>query len=278
MKIMATERIDRRRILNAVPVLAGLGAISRFGPLLAQEDEARLENLIEFQRLVAANRILANEGVVDAFGHVSVRHPANARRYVMSQSRSPELVEFADLMEFEQTGEPVDPRGRRGYAERMIHGAVYEARPDVNAVIHHHAYAVLPFSLTSTPLRPVVHKATVIGRHVPVWDIRDEFGDTDMLVRTMEMGRSLARTMERNTCLLIGGHGAVVVGETVQLAVKAAVYLQVNARVLLEALRLGEPRQFTDGEIELSAAMENSPLSAERAWEYFCLRAGVDPI
>ncbi len=188
------------------------------------------------------------------------------------------LVEVADLMEFEQTGEPVDPRGRRGYAERMIHGAVYEARPDVNAVIHHHAYAVLPFSLISTPLRPVVHKATVIGRHVPVWDIRDEFGDTDMLVRTMEMGRSLARTMERNTCLLIGGHGAVVVGETVQLAVKAAVYLQVNARVLLEALRLGEPRQFTDGEIELSAAMENSPLSAERAWEYFCLRAGVDPI
>ncbi len=275
---MEVERMDRRSVLSAVPVLAGLAGIGRLGPLLAQEDEARLENLVEFQRLVAANRILANEGVVDAFGHVSVRHPDNAQRYVMSQSRSPELVEFDDLMEFEQTGEPVDPRGRRGYGERMIHGAVYEARPDVNAVIHYHAHAVLPFGLTSVPFRPVVHNATVIGRHVPVWDIRDEFGDTDMLVRTMERGRSLARTLEQNTCLLMAGHGAVVVGESVQLAVKAAVYLQGNARVLSEALRLGEPRQFTDGEIELSAAMENSPLGAERAWEYFCLRAGVEPI
>ena len=274
---MTEERIDRRGVLSAVPALAGLAAIGRLGPLLAQE-EPELENLVEFQRLVAANRILANEGVVDAFGHVSVRHPANTRRYVMSQSRSPELVEFGDLMQFEQTGEPVDPRGRRGYAERMIHGAIYEVRPDVNAVIHHHSHAVLPFGLTSEPLRPVVHNATVIGKHVPVWDIRDEFGDTNMLVRSMEMGRSLAKTLNQNTCLLMSGHGAVVVGETVQLAVKAAVYMQVNARVLLEALRLGEPREFTDGEIELSAAMENSPLGAERAWEYFCLRAGVEPV
>ena len=158
---MAEERMDRRRVLGAVPAFAGLAGIGRLGPLLAQEDEAGLENLIEFQRLVAANRILANEGVVDAFGHVSVRHPGNARRYVMSRSRSPELVEFDDLMEFEQTGEPVDPRGRRGYSERMIHGAVYEARPDVNAVIPSprvRCPAFWPHLDTLAPGRPQRHR------------------------------------------------------------------------------------------------------------------------
>ena len=163
---------------------------------------SEIEDRVEFRRVVAANRVLANEGVVDAFGHVSVRDPRNSRRYVMSHSRSPELVEFSDLMEFEQDGTPVDARGRRPYGERMIHGAVYEARADVNAVVHHHAYSVIPFSVTDVPLQPLTHTAAVIGKEIPVWDIRGDFGDTDMLVRTMQMGRGLVEKLGGNTCLL----------------------------------------------------------------------------
>ena len=160
----------------------------------------------------------------------------------------------------------------------MIHAAIYESRPDVNSVVHHHAYPVLPFSITDTPLRPVVHAASVIGAEIPLWDIREQFGDTDMLVRDMEMGRSLANALGENTCLLMRGHGAVVVGPSVRHAVMTAVYLQVNAEVLLNSVSLGDPVPLSDAEIEMSAAVQFSPLGLDRAWEYFCLRAGVDPI
>ena len=270
-------RFTRRQLLEAGMAFGAAGpwtiARSQPGP------DGALDDLVEFRRLVAANRVLANEGVVDAFGHASVRHPLFPDRYVMSRSRSPALVEFSDLMEFDrQSGDPLDPRGRRTYGERMIHGAVYEARPEINAVVHHHAYDVLPFSVTSTPLRPVIHTASVIGADVPVWDIAENFGATDMLVRTMEMGRDLALTLGRNRCLLMRGHGAVVTGESLQEAVITAIYLQVNARVLLQAQSVGEPRGLSEEEIALSRGAQLSPLAMERAWEYLCLRAGVDPV
>ncbi|HEU4617008.1 MAG TPA: class II aldolase/adducin family protein [Gammaproteobacteria bacterium] len=234
--------------------------------------------LPEFLRVVAANRILANEGVVDAFGHVSVRDPRDAERFVMSRSRSPALVELSDLMEFRLDGSPVDPRGRTVYGERMIHAAVYAARPDVHAVVHNHSRAVLPFALTGAPLEPVIHTASIIGPEIPVWDIRDRFGDTDMLVRTIEQGRDLAAALGSNTCALMRGHGAVVVGSSVQAAVLTAVYLQVDAEVLLAARGLGEPKGLSRGEIEKSSETQLSPLALDRAWEYFCARAGVDPV
>src|ERR1700730_2382420 len=131
--------------------------------------------------LVVANRILAREGVVDAFGHVSVRHPERADRYIMSRSRAPELVTADDLMVFELDGTPVDPRGRMPYAERPIHSGLYEARPDVTSVIHNHSYAVIPFSVTRAQLRPMIHVAAPMGASVRVWDIRDKFGDGEML-------------------------------------------------------------------------------------------------
>ena len=172
-----------------------LGAWLR--PLVAQPERVPLPDAVDLRRLVAANRILAHENVVDAFGHVSIRDPRNAERYVLARSRSPELVELDDLMEFELDGTPLDARGRTPYGERMIHGAVYEARPDVHAVVHNHSYAVLPFTIGERPLQPMIHMAAVIGAQVPVWDIRDDFGDTDMLVRRMEQGRSSRRRSER---------------------------------------------------------------------------------
>ncbi len=196
----------------------------------------------ELSRLVAANRILAHEGVVDAFGHVSVRDPRNRERFWLSRSRSPALVELDDLMEFALDGAAIDARGRTPYGERMIHAAVYAARADVHSVVHHHAYGVLPFTITGEPLRPVVHTASVIGAEIPVWDIRTRFGGTDMLVRSIEQGRDLAATLADNTCVLIRGHGAVVVGASVERAVLTAIYLQVNANVLLQALPLGSAR------------------------------------
>ena len=132
--------------------------------------------------LVIANRILANEGVVDAFGHVSVRSPNNPNRYFMSRSRAPELITADDLMEFTLDGEATDLQGRTPYGERMIHGAVYESRPEVNAVVHNHAYEVIPFGVTGVPLRPIMHCCAVIGSDIPTWDIRDKFGEGDHLL------------------------------------------------------------------------------------------------
>jgi HCOMODA/2-hydroxy-3-carboxy-muconic semialdehyde decarboxylase len=246
--------------------------------VIAQAADGTLPDLVEFRRLVAANRILAHEMVVDAFGHVSVRDPRNAERYVMARSRSPELVEHADLMEFTLEGTAVDARGRTAYGERMIHGAIYEARADVHAVVHNHSYAVLPFTITSEPLRPVIHTAAVIGARVPVWDIGDDFGDTDLLVRRMDQGRSLARALGKSSCALMRGHGAVVAAGSVQEAVMTAVYLQVNAEVQAQALALGTFKALSPAEVAAAAQTQLSPLALDRAWEYFCTRAGIEPI
>jgi HCOMODA/2-hydroxy-3-carboxy-muconic semialdehyde decarboxylase len=244
----------------------------------ATEEAEMIDKRNETDKLVAANRILAREDVVDAFGHVSLRHPDNPHRYVMSRSRSPELVEFDDLMEFELDGEAVDLQGRTPYGERMIHGALFEARQEITAVIHNHSYDVLPFGITDTPMRPVIHVASVIGKKLPVWDIADKFGDTDLLVRTMEQGRDLAGTMQANSCMLMRGHGAVVAGRTLEEAVITAIYLQVNAKILAAALHHGTPKALSDGEIEHSQETQFSPLALDRAWEYFCVRAGMEPV
>jgi HCOMODA/2-hydroxy-3-carboxy-muconic semialdehyde decarboxylase len=265
-------------MLQTALYAAAAGAPGPWRGARAQSTGDGVDDRIEFRRVVAANRILANEGVVDAFGHVSVRDPRNPERYVMSHARSPALVEHVDLMVFERDGTAVDARGRRPYGERMIHGAIYETRSDVNAVIHHHAYSVIPFSVTSTPLVPLTHTASVIGAHIPVWDIAKRFGDTDTLVRSMDKGRDLAAALADNTCLLMRGHGAVVVGASIVQAVLSAIYLEINARILLQTLNLSEsPITLSEGEIELARETQFSPLGADRAWEYYCRRAGVDP-
>ena len=259
-------------MLEAGATLALLGGIA----CTARAQSAR-EPPPELKRLVAANRILANEGVVDAFGHVSVRDPRERERFWLSRSRSPALVEIDDLMEFSLDGTAIDARGRTPYGERVIHAAVYAARKDVQSVVHNHAYDVLPFTITKEPLRPIVHTASVIGAEIPVWDIRTKFGATDMLVRSLEQGRDLATALGNNTCALLRGHGAVVVGASIERAVLTAIYLQVNAKVLLQALQLGPPEALSAEEIARSSETQFSPLALDRSWEYFCQRAGVDP-
>src|ERR671922_2669024 len=228
-------------------------------------------------QLVIANRILANENVVDAYGHVSIRHPGNPERYLLSWSRSPELVERADIMEFTLDGNPVNDDGRALYLERFIHGAIYEARPDVHAVVHAHAEDVLPFSITTTPLRPVIHSGSFMGAHVPVWDIADNFGDhTNLLVTNMAQGRDLARCLGSNSVALMRGHGFAAAAASLIEVVRMSVYVPRNARALMAALRLGgEVKSLSQGEIAARAAGYKTLSGGTwRAWGYWANRAG----
>ncbi len=222
--------------------------------------------------LVTANRILAREGVVDSFGHVSIRHPDRPDRYILARARAPECIEVEDLMEFTGDGSPVDRSDRKPYAERFIHAAVYEARPDVRAVVHHHSPTVIPFSVTGTPLSPVMHMCAGIGASVPTWDSRTGFGDTNLLVTNMEMGRDLAATLGRRPVVLMRGHGAVVAGDALREVVFNSIYLQLNADLQMKAAALGEITFLSDGEIA-AVLRTRGAFTFERAWERWCRRA-----
>ncbi len=224
--------------------------------------------------LVIANRILANEGVIDAFGHVSVRHPERDDRYFLARSRSPELVERADLLEFDLDSNPIDPDGRILYSERPIHGCIYKARPDVKAVCHNHAHSLIPFGVTGSAIRPIWHMAGGIGAEVPIWDMREEFGDTDLLVTKNEHGNSLAKKLGKNRSALMRGHGAVVATHDLKATVFVAIYLMANARLLKEAREMGQVAYLSEGEIKLTEAMNFKQRSQSRAWEYWARRAG----
>lgn len=238
-------------------------------------DRSEIDEAI--RELVIANRILAKEEVIDDFGHVSVRNPVDPEHFFLSCSRSPELVTREDILEFSLQGEPVgEMGGKRPYAERFIHGAIYAARPDVHSVSHHHARSVLPFTVTKQPLRPVFHMGSVIGKHLPVWDSQPEFGDTNMLVDRWEMGVSLARTLADNTVVLMARHGAAVAASGIRDCVFTSVYLKETAEMLLRSLPLGEPSYLTDGEIELTAAMLRGPFAQARAWQYYLKRSGYE--
>ena len=230
--------------------------------------------------IVRANRVLANEGVVDAFGHVSMRHPEDRDKYLLARARAPEVVEESDILEFRLDGEPVAAlrEGHRPYAERMIHGSVYETRPEVNAVIHNHSYDVIPFAVTDTPLRPITHTCAPIGASIPVWDIRDGFGETNHLVVTMEQGRDLCRCLSNDvSVVLMKRHGCVVTGDSLRAAVMRAIYLQVNAKLQLQALQLSTMPDFlTRAEVQMCSDMQLSPIALDRAWEVWCRRAGSD--
>ena len=227
--------------------------------------------------LVTANRILAHEGVVDGFGHVSLRDPDDAGRYLISVSRSPELIDEADIVTLDLDGAPAGPSSgetRSLYLERPIHGAIYAARPDMGCVIHNHSLSVIPFGVTGAPLRPIFHMASGIGDTVPVWDIAERFGDTNMLVTTLEQGEDLARTLAGHSVALMRGHGCVVVGHGLRDTVMKAIYLETNAALLLAARPLGDIRFLTPGEMDLSWATNTGADPLKRAWDYWAARAG----
>ena len=232
---------------------------------------ATLDHLIE--ELVTANRILAREGIVDSFGHISVRHPDNPHHYLLSRSRAPDCIESADIMEFVLDGTPVAARGRAAYLERFIHGALYEARSDVMSVVHNHSESVIPFGVTGRKIKPIFHMGASIGAEVPVWDSHDQFGDTALLVENMEMGRDLAKLMGGGATALMRGHGATVAGKDIRHAVYVAVYLEVNARLQKQAMDMGEIRFLTAGEVAKVASRTGS-YGINRAWENWCRRAG----
>src|SRR5947209_7903348 len=231
------------------------------------------DDLAEVRYQVAlANRMLANEGVLDAFGHVSLRHPTNPGRYLLSRSRSPGLIEAADILEFTLDSEPVAPPTVQLYAERVIHGCIYQARPDVMAVCHHHAPAVMPFCIAGVPIVPGFHLGAAAGAPIPFWDQQDEFGDTNLLVAKPEEGRSLARALGAHAAVLMNHHGATVVGGDLPELVSRSIFMCQNAVYQLQAHLLGKVVPLTPGETRLAGSLNALPNVVGRTWEYWSQR------
>jgi HCOMODA/2-hydroxy-3-carboxy-muconic semialdehyde decarboxylase len=210
--------------------------------------------------LVVASRTLAHHGVIDAYGHASARSPANPGRYFMARSLAPELVTEADIVELDLDGNPVGGGDVPLYRERYIHGEIYKARADVKAIVHHHSPTVVPFACTGHALRPIFHMAAFVGLGVPTWDIRDAQLGSDMLVKTPFLGEHLARRLGPHPAVLMRGHGATVVGESLPVAVGRSIYLERNARMQLEATLLAG----AGGKIVF---MDEAEVAANVAWQ-----------
>jgi ribulose-5-phosphate 4-epimerase/fuculose-1-phosphate aldolase len=224
--------------------------------------------------LVAANRILFDQGVVDGFGHVSVRHDKRPEHFLLARSMAPGLVAAADIMEFDREGQAVDPQGRTPYLERFIHSEIYKAHPQVTAVVHSHSPAVIPFGVVATPLRPIYHMGGFLGSHVPIFEIRDTGGPaTDMLVRDPALGAALAKTLGDSAVALLRGHGNVVVGGSIREVVFRAVYTEINARLASDALRLGQGQAVFLNDAEAAAATETNRAQIGRAWDLWKAQA-----
>jgi ribulose-5-phosphate 4-epimerase/fuculose-1-phosphate aldolase len=234
-----------------------------------------LDNLLN--DLIIANKVLAKEEIVDAYGHISVRHPDKPNHFFLARSLAPELITRDDIVEHDIECNPVNGDTRTLYLERFIHGAILEARPDVNVVVHAHAEDILPFGIANgTPLRPVIHSGSFIGSHVPVWDIADTFGDTNVLVANMAQGRDLAKCLGGNNVALMRGHGFASTGRSIIEGVRMAVFLPRNARALMKAKMLGgDIKYLSQGEID-GRNKGYSPYSPEtwRTWEYWANKCG----
>ena len=216
-----------------------------------------------FDDLVAAYRILAEHGVIDAYGHVSIRSPENPQRYFIARSLAPEIVQVEDMMEYDLDSKPLDERGRESVRERYIHGEIYKARPEIVAVVHNHSPSVIPFSVTGVAMRPIYHMASFIGDGVPNFEIRDIEQGTDLLVKTPKLGAALAKTLGKSSAALMRGHGSVTVGENIARAVGRSIYLEQSAQLQMQAMMLSEKITYLDaGEVKASAPVQDY----KRAW------------
>jgi len=216
--------------------------------------------------LVAANRVLARLKVLDAFGHVTIRHPANPQRYLMARSIAPAIVTVDDIIEFDLDSTPIDARGRAPSIERFIHGEIYKLRPDVKAIVHSHSQTVIPFSVSKTPLRPISHVAGFLWPAVPVYDPRATVGPSNLLISNREMGKALAEVLGRNSVALIRGHGDVVVATSAGLATYRAYYTEASAQLLLQTRLLDGPITFLDSE-EAARINDLRQTGYVRQWE-----------
>jgi HCOMODA/2-hydroxy-3-carboxy-muconic semialdehyde decarboxylase len=238
-------------------------------------EETSVANILAEARreLALANRIVANEGVIDAFGHVSMRHPDNPGRYFLSRSRAPELVTPEDFIEYDLDSRPVREPTVTQYSERVIHGEIYKARPEVNSVCHHHCQAFMPLLATGTDYVPVFHLGAVGGIKPPFWDQHDEFGDTNMLVIKPEEGASLARALGAHWMVLMKRHGVTVAGTSVKDCVFRSVYSARNAEYQVRALAIGDNiASLSPGEAELAGAISAKTTGLTRSWEYWSMR------
>ncbi len=220
----------------------------------------------ELEDLVAAYRVLAEYGVIDAYGHVSVRSPRDPNRYYLARAIAPERVQVEDMIEYDLDSRPIDEAGRESVRERFIHGEVFRSRPEVMAVVHNHSPSVVPFSVTGVPMRPIFHMAAFVGEGLPNFEIRDAQKGTDLLVKTPQLGKALAKSLGPKPAALMRGHGAVVVGENLPRAVGRSVYLELSARMQMQAMLLaGEKGSITymdDAEVKASVPVQNY----NRAW------------
>jgi len=216
--------------------------------------------------LVAASRILAQHQVLDAYGHVSARSDKNPRRFIMSRSLAPALVAAADLMELDSDSEPLPGDKRKGFLERYIHGEIYRARPEVMAVVHSHSPSVIPFGVTRTRLRPIYHMGSFLWSGAPVFDIRKVKEENDLLIRDNSLGRALAGSLGKCSCVLMRGHGMTVTGDGVPEAVFRAIYTEMNARLQLQASQLEGPIEFLSDEEGRRSTVSNRG-TIERPWE-----------
>lgn len=239
---------------------AGAAAVSEDrGSLSAPVEKALLADL------VTANHILYRYRVVDAFGHVSLRHDKDPEKFLLARNMAPGTVTAEDIIEFDLDGAPVNAGGRKVYLERFIHGEIYKCRDDVTAIVHSHAPAVVPFTVTQAPLRPLWHMSAFLGTEVPVFEIRDFAGDdTDLLIRSNDLGMALARTLGDANVVLMRGHGATIAGPSLQQAVFRSVFTQMNAELQMNALQLGKVNYLTPGECETAAHSVGG--QADRAW------------
>jgi ribulose-5-phosphate 4-epimerase/fuculose-1-phosphate aldolase len=223
--------------------------------------------------LVLANRILAQQGVLDGYGHVSARHGERSDRFLMSRSLAPEMVTAADILEYDLDGNAVDPRGRVSYLERFIHAAIYKARPDVQSVVHNHSPSVIPFGVSSVPLRPLYHMAAFIGPGLPVFDIRKYSGFTDMLITDLERARGLVEVLGNNDGVLMRGHGSAVVGPNIRFAVGRSIYLELNAKLQVQAVSLGGSVTYLDPEEAKEVKASGELVGYTRPWELWKKKA-----
>jgi len=223
-------------------------------------DRATLEDL------AAASRILADQGVFDAAGHVSMRHPGHPERFLMSRSLAPQMITADDIMEFDLDCNAIDPRGRNGFIERYLHGEIFRKRPDVMVVAHSHSPSVIAFGLSNTPMRAMYHNAAFLAAGVPVFDIREKFGVTDIVVSTAAKGAALAEVLADKPVALLRAHGMVVVGPTLPVAVFRAIFTDISARIQHQALALGGPLAALDAEEGRLADVVNVQ-TVGRSWD-----------